>query len=538
MAAPIPPPPPVTRAACPANRNWLANVSKQVPNSRFFGFALVVNRGGFRGLAIATFDRLDYGGVLLHRFQGTALNIVWRKPAESVLDLGQKTVHVRVCRSRPKERMEFAVDANHVVDLFRLAGASHRVQILLELNLDIHVVSLRGEPRGYAVERLLDDIERRHFLQGHRCDDQSTIRAGGKKPLCHEAHQRLADWGAADAVLLGERLLAEPCSRHDLALDNRVTKSVGDPVPQSIVVRVLPPGSALTPGSGELLYTVCTRSVYGPLRRHPMAVAGLAVEVREVFPGRLFVLGGAYELDGRVTWAPSDARGFQATNCFLLREGSRATLIDPGPAYHADGLMAQLATLLPVGFALDVFLTRAEFDCFGCLGALSARYRIGKLMTGGAHNPFDAFDDVSQETPMQRLAVGSSVNIGGSRELMVIRPAIRLLATFWAYDSGTRSLFTSDVFTHLIGATAAEATNVDADASAALGQVHRHLLAKHWWLSAANTQPLVAALAEIFTSRQVDCICPDRGRVIYGRSAVDQTYSAMRKVLLDIGEAS
>jgi flavorubredoxin len=269
-----------------------------------------------------------------------------------------------------------------------------------------------------------------------------------------------------------------------------------------------------------------------------MALASLVTGVREVFPGRLYVLGGAYELDGRVTWAPNDEIGFQATNCFVLREGSRVTVIDPGPAYHADGLMAQLETLLPAASELDVFLTRAEFDCFGCLGAISARYKIGKLMTGGAHNPFDAFDDVSQETPMERLAVGSSVNIGGIRELSIMRPAIRLLATFWAYDSGTYSLFTSDVFTHLIGATAAEAAIVDTEALATVSQVQRHLVAKNWWLPSANTQPLLVALAEIFTSRQIDCICPDRGRVICGRSAVDRTYAAMRKVLLEIGEAS
>jgi flavorubredoxin len=269
-----------------------------------------------------------------------------------------------------------------------------------------------------------------------------------------------------------------------------------------------------------------------------MALAGLVAGVREVVPGRLYVLGGAYELDGRVTWAPSDEVGFQATNCFLLREGSRVTVIDPGPAYHADSLMAQLETLMPIGSELDVFLTRAEFDCFGCLGAISARYRVGKLMTGGAHNPFDAFDDVSQETPMERLAVGSEVNIGGSRKLSIIRPAIRLLATFWAYDSGTRSLFTSDVFTHLLGATADEAVNCDTNASATLSQIHRHLLAKHWWLASANTQPLLAALAETFTSRQIDYICPDRGRVICGRAAVDRTYAAMREVLLEMDDAS
>ena len=276
-----------------------------------------------------------------------------------------------------------------------------------------------------------------------------------------------------------------------------------------------------------------------------MALAGLVAGVREVFPGRLYVLGGAYELDGRVTWAPSDEVGFQATNCFVLREGSRVTLIDPGPAYHADSLMAQMETLLPVGSKLDVFLTRAEFDCFGCLGAISARYRIGRLMTGGAHNPFDAFDDVSQVNSgssgtvaqMARLAVGSAVNIGGDRELSIIRPAIRLLATFWAYDTGTRSLFTSDVFTHLIGATETDAGIVDTEAAATLRQVRRHLLAKHWWLLSANTQPLLAGLAEIFTSRQIDCICPDRGRVICGGPAVDRAHAAMREVLLDVGNA-
>src|SRR5262249_14769701 len=87
--------------------------------------------------------------------------------------------------------------------------------------------------------------------------------------------------------------------------------------------------------------------------------------------GKLYALGGAVALDGRASWVPSELTGYQATNAYLLTGDDAHLLVDTGPAYHERALMDQLAGLVPEGSPITVFLTRAESDCYGCLGPVA-----------------------------------------------------------------------------------------------------------------------------------------------------------------------
>ncbi|MCZ6455400.1 MAG: hypothetical protein O6909_14270, partial [Alphaproteobacteria bacterium] len=50
--------------------------------------------------------------------------------------------------------------------------------------------------------------------------------------------------------------------------------------------------------------------------------------------GKLYALQNAYELDGRISSYPNSARGFSASNCYLLKQEDGALLLDTGYTAH------------------------------------------------------------------------------------------------------------------------------------------------------------------------------------------------------------
>ncbi len=264
----------------------------------------------------------------------------------------------------------------------------------------------------------------------------------------------------------------------------------------------------------------------------------------ELVPGRLYVLGDSIELDGRLTWAPADARGWQPINVYLLLEGKSALIIDPGVYVQRDTVRRQLESLVPVGSPLAMFLTRAEPDATGNIGEIASRYPVTKLFAGGGPNPFDAFEAVGLMDPkkrgeriqMERMPQGYEVPISGTRGVEVLRPIIRLLATYWGYDRETKTLFTSDSFSHAIQAKPSD-PRVTSGATAAapdVATVRAHLLAKFGWLQHARTQSIVNNLRAMREGRDIERIAPARGMVIEGRVAVEQHLDAMEGVLREL----
>src|SRR5258707_15842920 len=100
-------------------------------------------------------------------------------------------------------------------------------------------------------------------------------------------------------------------------------------------------------------------------------------------------------MDGRVSWAPPEKRGFLPNNCFRLVEDDERLLGDTCLMAFGPTVEAQLNSLLPTGSPISIFLTRAEFDTIGNLGAIGDRYPVTTIHTGGVMNPFDAFDYVA-----------------------------------------------------------------------------------------------------------------------------------------------
>jgi flavorubredoxin len=268
----------------------------------------------------------------------------------------------------------------------------------------------------------------------------------------------------------------------------------------------------------------------------PPDVAG---EIVELAPGAVYRLGGRAARNGRVSWAVADGR-WEPISCYLLLEGADALLVDTGVAVHGPLIVDQLAELLPDGARLSLFLTRAELDCMGNVAAISERFPLERIVTGGVVNPFDTFDVAADLVPesvqFTRGADTSSLGVGPGRELDVLRPVLRLLATFWAYDVATRTLFTSDAF----GWVAADAAGapVAADVDVDVRDIRASLDAKFEWLAdVPDLSAVIAGVRALFDERPVDAIAPGHGCVLAGRSVVTRHVGALLSALDGYGDA-
>jgi hypothetical protein len=265
----------------------------------------------------------------------------------------------------------------------------------------------------------------------------------------------------------------------------------------------------------------------------------------EVVPSELFVLGDSIPTDKRLSWAPTCAGTYQPQNCYVLADAMGMLIVDPGPASVRAGVLAGLDAVPSCAASPVVFLTRYQLDAIGNLGAIADRLFPSAIYSGGVMNPFDSFDQVSAAqgqdvaATLRRLLPGEPI-VYGEHEFEVLAPLLRLLATYWGYDRRTRTLFTSDSFTHatlsdrfgapMIDDPAADETTAD--------DVRAHLLATFEWLEGANTSPIIASLERLFAERDVRVIAPDRGCVLKGRDVVDRHVSLMLDVLHQIGGRS
>jgi flavorubredoxin len=266
-------------------------------------------------------------------------------------------------------------------------------------------------------------------------------------------------------------------------------------------------------------------------------------EPRALVEGKLYALGGTVELDGRVSWVPRTASGYQPVNCYLLVEGERALLIDSGLPVHLAQITSQLEQLIGDDTIFSVYVTRAEMDCVGNVAALTATFDTEAVLTGGVYNPFDGFDQITAESrgegdqPVLRILPGEAVELGRERQVEVLRPPLRMLTSFWAYDSATCTLFTSDVFGY--GSAAAReyrpVIRAREDRSTA-ATVREETQAKYWWLPVVDRASLIEGLDEIFAAREIRRIAPTHGFVLEGAELVARHYALLREVLQGTGE--
>jgi flavorubredoxin len=256
----------------------------------------------------------------------------------------------------------------------------------------------------------------------------------------------------------------------------------------------------------------------------------------EISPARVYALGAPVQRDGRLSWVPDGADGFEPWSCFLVRGAEGALLIDTGAGAHAEQIVAQLRSVLPADEKLSILLTRTEMDCPLNVPAIDEAYAVETVrFTGGVTVP-RAVKDASVErfgvadyaTLTLEAAPGISVEI--------CTPRLKLLPTLWIYDGASRTLFTSDSFTYAGFSTADGDVRLTEDEDTINPDVvRRSLLAKFFYFACANTGPIADDLRAIFERWEVDAIAPTHGRVLMGRELVARHAAMLEKVVREAG---
>jgi hypothetical protein len=281
----------------------------------------------------------------------------------------------------------------------------------------------------------------------------------------------------------------------------------------------------------------------------------------ELAKGKLWALQNPYPLDGRASSYPVSARGFTTSNCYLLKEDDGSIMLDSGYPVHAPSILAQLASVIGPDHPLSMFPLRMnEFMSVCNVNAIAERFNVVECYSpvpevhlwvdfsakppngNGAHHAGNGSSNgrgngaslSSLKTTlvsgnMQQLQVGKS----GKRPLDAIVAPVRLIGTRWSYDHATKTLFSSDMFTHVWRDTAEGPWVVeDGKDTSDYAHVRSFLLnTRYWFLEGAKTDSLRRGLALVFDKYDIETLAPGYGCILRGRKNVEREYKILDDIL-------
>src|SRR5262249_49110636 len=195
-----------------------------------------------------------------------------------------------------------------------------------------------------------------------------------------------------------------------------------------------------------------------PPPRKARETDGFAGGIAALDPGKLYALQNPFALDGRVSSYPGSARGYSVANSYLLTQSDAAMLIDTGFGKDEPVIRAQIESLIAPGLPLSLFPLRLnEFMSINNVETFAGHFNVETCYTSN----IDAalwFDfganadgrDVLASMKVTAVSRSDVIKLGaGGRAIDVMNAPIRLIATRWLYDRATRTLFSSDLFTHV-----------------------------------------------------------------------------------------
>ncbi len=259
--------------------------------------------------------------------------------------------------------------------------------------------------------------------------------------------------------------------------------------------------------------------------------------------GLLYALQNPFALDGRVSSYPASARGYSVANSYLLTQPDTAMLIDTGFGKDEPAIRAQIESLIPPRQPLSMFPLRLnEFMSINNVESFAGHFNIDQCHTNnpdaalwfdfGAREDGRSILDAMKVTAVTRA---DTIDLGTQgRTIDVMQPSMRLIATRWLYDRATRTLFSSDIFTHTwrereIGPWII--TDADEDATTT-GDVRSFMLnTRYWWMEGVTTDAMRRGMGEIFDRHDIETIAPGYGCILRGRKTVARHYRMLDEFL-------
>jgi hypothetical protein len=289
----------------------------------------------------------------------------------------------------------------------------------------------------------------------------------------------------------------------------------------------------------SLLSEAAARGV-PPQIRNPQAFAG---GVASLADDRLYALQKPFALDGRVSSYPASARGFSVANSYMLTQPDAAMLIDTGFGKDEPVIRAQIEALIAPGLPLSMFPLRLnEFMSINNVESFAGHFNVETCYTSN----IDAalwFDfgakaegrDILKSMKVTAVTRADTIALGkNGRAIDVMQAPIRLIATRWLYDRATRTLFSSDMFTHVWRDTATGpwiVTDADNDPTS-LRDVRSFMLnTRYWWLEGAPTDTIRRGIGNVFDTYDIECIAPGYGCILRGRNVVARHYQMLDEFL-------
>jgi flavorubredoxin len=128
-----------------------------------------------------------------------------------------------------------------------------------------------------------------------------------------------------------------------------------------------------------------------------------------------------------------------------------------------------------------------------------------------------------------------TIQLGKSgRSIDVMQAPLRLIATRWLYDRATRTLFSSDMFTHVWRDSETGpwiVTDADNDPTS-LRNVRSFMLnTRYWWLEGAPTDSIRRGIGNVFDKYDIETIAPGYGCILRGRNVVARHYQMLDEFL-------
>lgn len=254
----------------------------------------------------------------------------------------------------------------------------------------------------------------------------------------------------------------------------------------------------------------------------------------EQIADNILVLTDIVPVDGRVSWLPPGAGGYEPYNEYLLLSPDRALLIETGVALHGPSLIPTLKEIVG-SRRLAVLPMRIELDSLGNLGRILEEFPGAVVGSANPVSPVGLVhlsDWTTPKSPLTIFGLGRTLAEFGFPGLRMVEAVIRTLGTVWLHDEATDILFTTDFFcSDLLPSPNDSVMRRSGEPLVPAEGLRASILQKFDWLEVADTRALLKSWDTLFTNIKPSALAPVHGRIQVGHDLVQGVIEDYRTAL-------